>query len=306
MALRLLRLALVWALTALAVVPAASASMLVARDADKVVLEVDSRGFALLTYEDATGPHRLLAWGAVNEELEFKRDYLGGRRTFGKPVWKTFRNGCASYDGPPLQWLVAACRAPDGSYWAVQSWQRSLPIFGREPTTVIQRSWDLRLSHWTGEVPKLEVWQDWVYSVRLENLVARFTYQGKAVFGYKASRAGNPLDLYGRNVYFDSLNSPYGPGWRRANGLLTHNPSGLVCAAFAGADFLPGRAAINRGAGERYRATVAGPGVAPDAYWEGATVGGFDAGNPDHLRREADVAALVSSLGDTDRRCTTE
>ena len=308
MALRPHRLAtlLAVAFAALAAAPLGSASQLIARDAQSPKLQVNSRGFALVTYTDAKGPHRLLAWGAVNEQLEFKLDYSGGWGTFRKALWKTFKTACSPYDGPPLQWLVAACKAPDGTYWALQAWQRSLPIFGAEAKTPLQRSWDLRLSHWVGEVPKLEVWQDWVYSIRLENLVARLTYQGKPVFGFQATRAGAPLDPYGRNVYFDSLNSAYGPGWHRANGLLTHNPSGLVCAAFAGADFLPGNPGVNRGRGERYRATVAGPGVAPDAYWEGASLGGFDPGNPDHLRRDREVSTLVASLGDTDTRCTTE
>jgi hypothetical protein len=170
----------------------------------------------------------------------------------------------------------------------------------------LQNSWDLRLSHWSGDVPKLEVWQDWVYSIRLENLIVRLTYQGKPVFGFKSTRAGAPLDKYGRNVYFDSYNSAYGPGWHRANGLLTHNPTGLVCAAFAGADFMPGNPSVNRGRGERYRATVAGPGVAPDAFWEGASLGAFDPRNPEHVRADEAANALVDSLGDTDTRCTTD
>ena len=37
---------------------------------------------------------------------------------------------CPTYDGPALADLVAACKAPDGSYWAVQSWDRDLPDYG--------------------------------------------------------------------------------------------------------------------------------------------------------------------------------
>src|SRR5262249_20609894 len=48
--------------------------------------------------------------------------------------WKNaFHGGCGRYDGPALAWEVVACKAPDGSYWAVQSWQRKLPNYGRPP-----------------------------------------------------------------------------------------------------------------------------------------------------------------------------
>jgi hypothetical protein len=301
-----LRLLLVALAGAFALVPAASASQLVARDAQNVELKVNARNFALVTWTDTKGPHHLLAWGATNDQLEFKLDYSGGWKQVRKPLWKAFPNTCSAYDGPPLAWLVVACKARDGSYWALQSWQRSLPIFGRAPATALQRSWDLRLSHWIGDVPKLEVWQDWVYSVRLENLVARFTYNGKPVFGFKASKAGNPLDPYGRNVYFDAFDSAYGEGWHRANGLLTHNPTGLVCAAFADSSFLADNPAVNHGRGARYRATVAGPGVAPDAYWEGDSIGNYDDRNPAHAQRDAEVNAMIDSLGETDSRCTTD
>ena len=284
----------------------AQASVVIARDARNPTLQVDKAGRALIVYTDAKGPHRLLAWGALNDQVVFKLDYSGGWGTFRKPLWKTFKNTCGPYDGPPLTWLVLGCKAPDGSYWALQSWQRLLPSFGRDPRSPLQSAWELRLSHWTGELPKLEVWQDWVYSVRLENLVFHYSYLGKPVFGFKATAAGNPLDPYGRNIYVDSFNSAYGQGWKRANGLLTHNPTGALCMAFGGADFLPDQRAVNHGRGERYRATVEGAGVAPDVYWEGPSIGSFDPSNPAHQQLESTVRELVLSWGETDKRCTTE
>ena len=62
------------------------------------------------------------------------------------------RNACRPYDGPELQWLVTACKAPDGSYWAVQAWQRMLPNYGLAPTPK-QAVWELRLSHWKARSP---------------------------------------------------------------------------------------------------------------------------------------------------------
>ena len=45
----------------------------------------------------------------------------------------SFRNACRPYTGPTIPWLVVACTAPDGSYWALQSWQRALPDLGLAP-----------------------------------------------------------------------------------------------------------------------------------------------------------------------------
>ena len=87
----------------------------------------------------------MLAWGGVNakppakggKQVEFKLDYSGGYGKYGKTYWKTFGTTCQQYNGPPLAWLVKACKAPDGSFWALQAWQRELnelrrPVVGLE------------------------------------------------------------------------------------------------------------------------------------------------------------------------------
>ena len=43
---------------------------------------------------------------------------------------------------------------------------------------------------------------------------------------------GNPKDRYGRNVYIDTLNSAFGPGWKRESGILVHKPNGTFCHSF--------------------------------------------------------------------------
>ena len=48
-------------------------------------------------------------------QVRFERDYSGGLRLEHRAVWKTFRNECRPYDGPPLAYLVTACTAPDGT-----------------------------------------------------------------------------------------------------------------------------------------------------------------------------------------------
>ena len=66
--------------------------------------------------------------------MRFKLDYAAGWGKYrNAKYWKTFKNACAPYDGPALPYLVAACKAPDGTYWALQSWQRALPLLGFDP-----------------------------------------------------------------------------------------------------------------------------------------------------------------------------
>ena len=111
---------------------------------------------------------------------------------------------------------------------------------------------------------------NWAYG-RYDHLFGRLTYRGRPVYGHRATARGNPLDPFGRNVYLDTFNSAYGRGWRRENAFLTHRGSGAFC--YGVYPSAPGRAA---GKGERYRATVIGPGVTPDVMWEGAAPGPFD------------------------------
>ena len=152
------RLAALIAVVAAFVVPAtASASEIIDRNASKVTLKVASNGQALVSYNARGKRWNVLAWGAVNaiqptptrKQVEFKLDYSGGYGTYKRDVWKTFKNACRAYDGPKLQWFVAGCKAPDGSYWALQAWQRMLPNYGLVATPK-QAVWELRLSHWNG------------------------------------------------------------------------------------------------------------------------------------------------------------
>jgi hypothetical protein len=261
---------------AAATTPTARASQLIDRNASGVRLAVDARGQALLTYETNGTPHHVLAFGAVNAipptvdraQVRFKLDYAGGWGTYRRQVWKTFRNVCRPYTGPPLAWLVTACTAPDGSYWAVQAWQRELPDYGVAPAG-IQSAWELRLSHWSTPLPVLTIGVDWAYR-RYDHLFGTFTYLGVPVFGFGTTPQGQTLDTFGRNVYVDTLDSAYGPGWRRENSFVTHRGTGAFCYGFyPHGDRPPGK-------GTRYRATVIGPGVTPDVTWEGNPPGPYD------------------------------
>src|SRR5207245_839953 len=113
----------------------ATASQLIDRNARQVRLQVDHKGEALLTYVAAGRTRHVLAWGAENAlpptsgrpQVRFKKDYAGGWGKYRTPYWRTFPGACRRYTGPSLPFLVTACDAPDGSHWALQSWQTPLP-----------------------------------------------------------------------------------------------------------------------------------------------------------------------------------
>jgi hypothetical protein len=226
-------------------------------------------------------------------QIRFRFDYSGGRGRFV--------NRCRKYDGPPVAWLVTACKAPDGSYWALQAWQRLLPHRGVPAWDPRQTTTELRISHWSGPLASLEVWADWAYGERAHNLFGRFTYQGRPVHGFRT----RPLDSYARNLYIDTLDSRYGSGWHRETSVVSRRPNGNFCYAFYPTRdaSLPGAPERPAGNGKRYRITAIGPGVAPDVMWEGAGLPDFDPGNPGHVEHERQTNELVDNIAAGDPLC---
>ncbi|MDQ3992785.1 MAG: hypothetical protein M3229_03910 [Actinomycetota bacterium] len=275
--------AIVWA--ALAAAPALASQPLADFNVRDLKLAVNARGEALLTYARESGaPRRLLAWGAVNArppssglpQVRFSYDYAGGWGKYRKQVWRTFRSVCGRYRGPELPYLVAACTAPDGSHWAVQSWQRLLPMRGFDPWTAQQAGWELHLSHWSGPLPVLEVSPNWTYGGRWQGVFGRLTYEGAPVHGVVGSNGGR----YTRYAYIDTFDSVYGPGWRHDAGKALHLRNGAFCFSFVPQVPPPGypsREPRGPGNGERHRVSVMGPGVTPVVTWEGAGLGRYNA-----------------------------
>jgi hypothetical protein len=272
---------------------AAFGSELIDRNASNIQLRVSRNGKqALILYRARGRQQHVLAWGAKNaiaptrarKQVGFRLDYSGGWGTYRKNVWKTFKNHCAPYDGPRIQWVYATCKAPDGSYWAVQKWQRQLPNFGRGGRHM-HRVWELRLSHWSGPLPEFVVkvnWTRWGLYRVYDHLYGWLRYNGKPVHGFRSTSAGVPLDTFGRNIYLDTFNSKYGQGWKRENSFLTHKGTGAFCYGF----YPHGRHPV--GKGERYRATVIGPGVTPDLFWQADAPGPFDAAIDEVANNEID------------------
>jgi hypothetical protein len=272
------------AATALAAVGPAGASELIGYDASGVRLEADGSGHALVTFTSGGRVHRVLAWGAIDAWRPSPRtpQVSFSLNTNGGSVRNTCRPAHLS-----LAWLVTACRAADGSHWAVQSWQRTLPNLGARPSAT-RAAWELRLSHWSGPTARLDVHFGWSYH-RFLQLFGRYTYRGQPVFGYRVE-SGVPLDGYGRNVYVDAFDSDLGEGWKRVNSFLAHAPVGAFCYGFYPHDG-------GSGIGRKYRATAIGPGVTPDTIWQAAT--------PAPYSPAADIAAdaVMRKLLRADKLC---
>jgi hypothetical protein len=277
--------------------PPAFASEIIDRNAHAVRLGVDANGRALVTYTVKGRVMHVRAWGAVDARQPTKsRPQIRFRKDYSGRYWTSFRNQCRPYDGPALAFRVAACTSPDGSYWALQAWRRTLPNFDGRPRSRLG-AWELHLSHWSGAIAKLEVWTDWVYGGRFHHLFGRLTYDGQPVYGFAATRVGSPLDGYGRNIYVDTLDSRYGKGWRRENAFLAHRPTGIFCYGFYRFT------SRGPGNGAQYRLSAVGPGVTPDVSITIAGLHDYDAGNPADVEYERRQNGLLSSILGVDKKC---
>ena len=284
----------------------ARASQIVDRNASDVRLAVDGRGRALVMYRANGRLRAVLASGAINAhhptsglpQAKFAFDYarFNGQRR------RAFRRSCRPYDGPALVWLVAACKAPDGSYWALQRWQRLQPMRGFDPFRPEHTAVELHLSHWTGPLAALEVSPNWTYGGTLQGLFGRLTYDGVPVYGSSTPNARRS-DPYARFFYIDTYNSMYGPDWKRDTGVVTHVGSGAFCYTFVPQKPPPGYPSEEPrgpGNGERHRVTVIGPGVTPIVQWEGPGLGAFDP------VRDAAYNLLFDTFLTGDRHCARE
>jgi len=292
----------------------AFAAQLVDRNAANVKLATNTKSEALLTYSKAGKIKHVLVWGAINanqpsksgSQVKFKLDYAGGYGKYRKPYWKTFGSSCGKYDGPALTNVVAACKAFDGSYWVVQSWPRPLPNLGFTPWTAELGSKYVEISHWSGPIATFETGQTWVYSGRFQLLFGRVMYNGQPIYGFGTTNVGAPTDSFGRLIYLDTFGSVYGPGWKRENSFVPHNPNGVFCYGFYSFDPTKGGyrhppgATEKRGpgTGSQYRLTLSGPGVTPNVEVVVPGMHAFDKSNPDDVAFQKAGADQLRSWGD--------
>ena len=286
-------------------------------NATGVKLAVNRSGTAMVTYRTRGRLFHLLAWGAVNarppsqtvRQVHFRLDWSGGWKSRHRLVWKTFRDGCATYDGPPLVYVVDACKAPDGSYWAVQAWQPYLPHRGHPAWLLRQTQWEFHISHWTGPLAQLDAYTDWAFK-QAHDLFGRLTYAGNPVYGFGIGRNGAPNDRYGRSLYIDTFDSAYGAGWKRETSISFRRGSGAFCYSFwpTRDNTLPGFPDNLRpaGNGKRYRITVEGPGVTPDVQWEAPGLHDFNPNNRADVEYERKQDALFMQFLGNDKFCPTQ
>ena len=212
-------------------------------------------------------------WGAINarapdpggQQVRFQYDYTGGWKRGQPQSWRSFRNRCAPYDGPKLVWLVAACKAPDGSYWALQRWQRRLPMRGVPTVQPEQAAYELHSRTGAGRCPCSRYRRTGRTAGAWQGLFGRLTYDGHPVYGFRTP-SSRKRDSYARFFYLDTFDSAYGDGWKHEAGKVAHSRNGAFCYSFvptippAG---YPNRALRPPGNGKRHRVTVMGPGVTP-------------------------------------------
>lgn len=275
---------------ALWLVAPAWASELIDRDGVNVQLRADAQGRALITYTKHGERKFVRVWGAINalrptagtKQVSFQLQY-GPNAAIG------FKGTCGAYDGPSLQYVVAACKAPDGSYWAVQEWAVPLPDLGFAPWLPAQKSLWMTVSHWRGPIARLEAYADWVYSGKFHSIFGRYTYDGAPIHGFGTTNTGVPTDGFGRLIFLDTYNSPYGAGWARENSFVSHKPTGVWCYGFYSFDPTKGgyvhppgvTGTRGPGIGSKYRLTAIGPGVTPDVVATVDDPGDFSAGLAD-------------------------
>lgn len=202
-------------------------SVIIGRTYDPVTLTVDGNT-GYVRFPSKT----VKLSGAVDRDLKFKTLYMAGNKVKG-----TCRNV-----KPNIPYLIRACHAQDGTYWAIQRWERLKRNFGG--TTAIP---EVHVSHWTAGPGLIEAQIDCGPPVRIRGT---FTFHGKGVFGFKRTPHGVPLDPYGRNIYLGTL---VNGRWQRENSFLTHPPDGSFVYAF----WNPARL------GTKLRLTAIGPGVSP-------------------------------------------
>ena len=267
---------------ALSLATPAGAAEIVTRNATRITLETDNHGRAMVSYYQRGRMWHVFYSGAINarqpsqgaNQVKFRVDYSGGRGQ-----WRHFKNTCRPYDGPTLAWFVTACKAKDGSYWALQAWQRNLPMRGFAPWTAKQRGVELHVSHWSGELPKLQVYRHWTYGRSTQGMFGRLLYRGRPVFGTRTPSA-TVRDEWARNVSIDTFNSDYGPGWKHDTAIATHRGSGGFCYSFvrqAPPSGYPRTKPNGNGLGRRHRVSAIGPGVTPIVQAVVPRLGRYDA-----------------------------
>ena len=240
------------------------------------------------------GAKNAIAPTRARKQVKFKLDYSGGWGTYRKNVWKTFKDHCQAYDGPSIQWLTFACKAPDGSYWARAEVaapaaelraqrQAHAPGLGAPPLALVAASCPSSSSSSTGRAGAC-TGSTTTSSATCATGASPCTASARRRPAFRWTRSA------GTSTSTRSTRK-YGTGWKRENSFLTHRGSGVFCYGF----YPHGKSPV--GKGEKYRATVIGPGVTPDMFWQSEAPGPVRRGaRPGRKRRASNALSKRSAL----------
>ena len=165
-----------------------------------------------------------------------------GASTTTRPTGRRSRTPAPRTTARARRTSSRAARRPTEPTGRMQSWQRGLPLLGFDPW--LPRAYGLR-------APPLALEQRARQARGVHPLDVRRPMAGRSSAGFTLPRparssasARRPRatrsDRYGRNVYIDTFNSAYGPGWKRESGILVHKPNGTFCHSFVPQKPFPG------------------------------------------------------------------
>lgn len=284
---------------------AAFGSYLLDRNASNVTLRVNGAGTAQVSYTTDGQKEKVLLWGALNmngagaQGQEFKIDRSNGWKSKRNDPKKALPNTCAPYHGTDhLPFLAAPiCKASDGTFWAVQSYQyTSTPTMNYGAKVGSSKyPYQLRVSHWSGPIATIEARANWSYAGRYQHLFGLVQYKGKGVFGFKHKLDGECQDKFCRNIAIDSYDSDYGPGWHRANAILVNAPNGQWCFGLTKKGTTAGQRLTGASKVGKYRVYLSGPGVTPDPML--SIQGAGKAYDPAFQQQMADIQVQWSGGG---------
>ena len=206
---RVRRLFLTAAACAAVIAPSAEASQLVDRNASGIVLAVNARGEALLTYRAEGRVKHVLAWGGINaiapargaQQQHFWLDYAGGWGKYHRTYWRGISEPLPPLFGPAARPIGRGLHRARRFVLGRSRRGSALPNFGG-----MRAPWGWVAFPLTGALAVLTVKQDWARR-RWDHSHGSLRYAGRPVYGFHTSVDGRPLDRFGRLIYVDTFDS---------------------------------------------------------------------------------------------------
>ena len=216
-----------------------------------------------------------------------------------------FPGSCGRYDGPALPNIVAACKAPDGSYWAAQSWPQPLPNLGFTPWSPELRANWLEVSHWTVRSRSSRPARTGCTAgaSRRSSAATRISARRSTASARRAS-ARRPTASAASSISTRTTRCTVGLATRELvrhsqpdrrlllRLLLVRSDEGRLQASAR----LDGEARPRRG--EKYRLLASGPGVTPNVATIVDGLHAFDPANPADVAWQTQQSSILLSWGD--------